>query len=145
MSVAETSRGLALTIRQAHPDEGPLLHILAIESGKWEITGMDWSFDPSLYWLVAEYSGQPVGCIQSVPGVPFGHIEFLCVSPSLSHTVRAVVARDLCERGRALCRSLGSQFVSFTLQPGMDGWEQVLAHRGAVRWFEGGISMLMRA
>lgn len=134
-----------VTIRPARVDEGPVLHHLAQASGKWEITGMDWSFDPSWYWLLAEIDGAPVGCVQAVPGVPFGHIEFLCVCPQLPHRTQALVARDLCERARATCRWAGAQFVSFALQPGLDGWERVLTRRSAVPWFEGGTIMIMRA
>lgn len=136
---------LAVSLRLARPDEGPVIHGLAQASGKWELTGMDWSFDPSLYWYVAEYEGRVVGCVQAIPGIPFGHIEFLCVHPSLSHSVQAIVARDLCEQGRLSCRLSGAQFVSFSLQPGLEGWQQVLEHRGAVVWFEGGTNMVMRA
>ena len=129
----------------ALPTEGPIIHALAIASGKWEIQGMDWSFDPSIHWFIAEYEGCVVGCVQATPGVPFGHIEFLCVLPTLSHSVQALIARDLCELARAACRSVGAQVVSFTLQPGMEGWQKVLEHRGAVVWFDGGTNMVMRA
>ena len=135
----------SVTVRFASSNEGVLLHNLAQASGKWEITEMDWTFDPYPYWLVAEIDSVPVGCVQAIPGVPFGHIEYLCVAPTLSPKAKAIVARDLCERARENCRKVGAQFVSFTLQPYSEDWERVLENRGAGVWFEGGTTMIMRA
>lgn len=135
----------AVNIRFASKNEGPLLHSLAQASGKWEISEMDWTFDPYPYWLVAEIDGKPVGCIQAMPGVPFGHLEYLCVRPTLPAKDKAIVARDLSERARANCRTMGAQFISFTLQPNSEGWERVLENRGAGKWFDNGTVMIMRA
>ena len=132
-------------IRFATADESPLLHHLALASGKWEITGLDWTFDPYPYWLVAELDKEPVACVQMCPSLPFAFLEFLSVLPSLRHRDAAIIVRDLCNEARRLCRGMGAQFVSLTVQPNLDNWTQVLEHRGAAKWYDGGTAMLMRA
>ena len=134
-----------IKVRFAVAGEGPLLHHLALASGKWEIDGLDWTFDPFPYWLVAELDSEPVGCVQMCPSLPFAFLEFLCVLPSLRHRDKAIVARDICNEARRLCRSHGAQFVSLTVQPHLDNWTQVLDRRGAVKWYDSGTALIMRA
>lgn len=135
-----------VTIRFAVAGEGPILHSLCRVSGKWEIAGLDWTFDPYPYWLIAELNGGIVGCVQIVVGVPFAFCEFLSIMPHLSKRDKAIVARDLCLQGRKCCRFMGAQFVATNIQPGLDSWAAVLEkHGGAVKWFDGGKTMLMRA
>lgn len=125
--------------------EGPLLHHLALASGKWEIEGLDWNFDPYPYWLIAELNNEPVACVQMCPSRPFAFLEYLSVLPALSHRDQAIVVRDLCNEARRRCRSMGAQFVSLTVQPHLDNWTQVLERRGAVKWYDGGTPLIMRA
>ena len=135
-----------VTIRFAVAGEGPILHSLCRASGKWEIEGLDWTFDPYPYWLVAELNGGIVGCVQVVPSVPFAFLEFLSIMPHLSHRDKAIVARNLSLQGKKNCRLMGAQFVATNIQPGLDSWARIMErHAGAVKWFDGGKTMLMRA
>ena len=132
-------------VRLAQPNEGPLLHHLALASGKWEIEGLDWNFDPFPYWLVAELDGEAVGCVQMCPSRPFAFLEFLSLLPGLSQRDKGIVVRDMCNAARQRCKSMGAQFVSLTVQPDLDNWVRVLERRGAFKWYDGGTAMLMRS
>lgn len=127
----------AITIRLARGDEGPLLHELFLESGKWEIEGVDWTQDMGPYWLIAEIKGVPWGCILVRPGRPLGSLEFLCVPIHLPHKTKCKLVRTLCYAGLASLKRSGSQLVSFVLSPGQDGWTKVLLRRKFIKWFTG--------
>ena len=126
-----------LTVRLAQPGEGPLLHTLAQESGKWEITGLDWSFDPYPWWLIADVEGVPTGCLQVCPGIPLGRLEFLCVPTATPHVIKAKVVRALLLHGLAACRAHGAQFVTGMLHTGLEGYARIIERRGGVKWFTG--------
>lgn len=137
-----TARTLDITVRLARPDEGHVIGQLAAESGKWEIVGMDWSVDPTPYWLIAEMDGIPWGCLQVLPGVPMGHLEFLCVPTCLDHRHRAKIVKRLLLTGLQTCKLAGAQFVSGVLHPGLDGYATVIEHRGGVKWFSGDVYLM---
>ena len=127
----------SITVRLAKPTEGPLLHQLAVASEKWEIEGLDWNFSPTPYWLIAEYDGKAVGCMQVCPGVPIARIEFLCVPTSLPRMLKARVVKAIVLQGVATCKELKAQFVTGIIHDGMEGFGRVMARRGGYKWFRG--------
>ena len=128
-----------VSIRLARGDEGHLIHELFLESGKWEIEGVDWTHDIGPYWLLAEIKGVPWGCIMVRPGRPLGSLEFLCVPKALPHKTKSLLVRTLCYAGLTSLKRSGSQLVSFVLHGGQDGWERVLLRRKFLKWFKGDI------
>lgn len=129
-----------IAIRLASPQEGPLVKQLVQQGGgpAWE--WLDWS-QVYPYWLIGEVDGQPKGTIMVHPGVPFGRMEYLALSPSLSTKDKARLCRDLSYAGIASCKQMGSQAVVSNIDSGDASWRHIAQRRGWISTGEGSYMM----
>lgn len=126
-----------VSIRLAKRDEGLELYRLYLASGKSPLPDVDWSRDPTPYWLIAEADGERVGCINVCPSKPIARIDLLCIIPWTSHRIKAIATRDLMLTALATCREMGAQAVAGTIDMNQPGYEMMMSHRGGVKWFDG--------
>lgn len=119
-------------VRLAENSDGEAIKALLIAQGP---------FDPSIpftdihpYWLVAEFAGHEgiVGCIQTLPSRPFGHLEMLATSKALSDLEKGLVVRELLLEGAAVLNYHRAVVVAGFVPFGMKGYKRVLKKRGAV-------------
>lgn len=123
-------------IRLAHVDEGLDIYGLLLSTGMGEIKGLSWD-DIYPYWLVAEMEGRIVGCLQACPGKPIGRLEFLAVAPDLSHSEKAIVARDLGYAGLETLKAMGCQASSSLVKDDNLSWQRIMERRGAIQFGHG--------
>ena len=123
------------TVRLARSDEGLELYRLYLASGKSPLPDVDWSQDPSPYWLVAEQGEQMVGCVQLRPSKPIGMIELLCIDPTLTAYQRARVFKHLVEAALVAMKHMGAQAVTFGIDQRYPSFVQIARHYGAWEWY----------
>ena len=126
--------------RLAVNDEGPRVAELAATCGfvfsDWEI---DWS-DIHPHWLVADYLGELLGCLQICYGRPVGRLEILGVDKSLERPARAVVVDLLLETASRIMKDYGAQAVSGVIPFEMKWYKRWLKRRkGAVTLLSGNL------
>lgn len=117
------------TIRVATTDEGPLIGWFLKQT---PYASLDWDRPLSGTWLLAEQGNTPVGCVAVNPGIPVGHMDLLCIDPSLSKKQRALLARDLSYAGLEYLKQMGSQAVKIYIADQERGWQQVVSRRGCL-------------
>lgn len=118
------------TVRLAENADGDAVKALLVAGGDFDATIPFDDIHP--YWLVAELPGRGiVGCIQTCPSRPIGHLEMLAWSESLSELERGLVVRELVMSGAAVLNGhraiVVAGFVSFVLK----GYKRVLKKRGS--------------
>ena len=107
-------------IRLATDDEGEDIRHILSECGQIP-EGLDWSrVHPC--WLVAEYKGIIVGCVQTIIGYPLGHFGFWAVLPSYQNYGIGIFLWKAAER--VFAQSGCDGFTGLTANP------QVLKHLG---------------
>jgi hypothetical protein len=121
-----------VTVRLAKNEDGEKIAELARKGGfyfdDWDI---DWS-DIFPYWLVAEYKGEVVGCIQVLPGKPVGRLEMLGISPSVSRRLRSLAVRHLTSTGQLVIGMYGGQAASGMIPFELKSYKKVAQRRGWV-------------
>ena len=128
-----------MTTRLATNADGPA--IAALVAPKDESLSFD-RVEP--YWLVAELPERGiVGCVQTCPSRPVGHLEMLVVSDALSPFERGQVSRRLFIDGCAILYGHGATHVRGFLAFSSKSLKRVLKKRGAVV-VESGNLMLRR-
>ena len=101
----------------------------------WDI---DWSqVYPS--WLVAFIGGEMVGCVQVLPGIPLGRLEFLSVNMDLKREIRREIAKKLDLAGLATLKSQGSQGAAATIPFDRPGFRDLVESLGGTDINEGWI------
>ena len=121
-----------ITVRLAQADEGPLVGALVKRYGGPTWDWLDWS-QAGPFWLLGLVDEEPRGCIMVNPGRPFGHIEILCVDPTLPHRDKAVLVRDLGYAAIATCKAYGCSAVLAGAEWMDEAWLKVMQRRG---WHE---------
>lgn len=125
-----------VTCRLAQADEGPLLQRLMRQAAGPLWDWLDWSrISPG--WLIAEYQGEPVGCIMVLVGAPFCRIEMLCIVPSVSKRLRSMIARELVYTALAVGQAQGSTAATAMVGWSNDQWLKIWQRRGAIPYAEG--------
>lgn len=129
------------TVRLAENSEGELVKAILLENGPVEES---LRFDRiSPYWLVAELPGRGiVGCVQTLPSRPAGHLEMLSVSKSLTEAERGLVARELTLTGSALLAHNGADCAMGLVTFANRGYKRALKRRGAISVAQG--NMMLR-
>ena len=127
---------LMITVRLMTPEEGSLVQRLVKDGGgpAWE--WLDWTHAYP-YWLIGDVDGEPKGTIMVHPGVPFGRMEYLVTTPSLSFRHKALLCKRLAYAGLAACQNVGSQAVISTIDSTDSSWKSIAEHRGWVSVGEG--------
>lgn len=128
----------AISLRVAVPGDGETIARLIQDD--WRIEGVDWS-QVGANWLVMDGEDDVVGCLEVLPGKPFGRLEHLAVSVSIVGSKRARIVRKLIDQGMAVLRVHGSQAVSVLIPHTMASYAKVLLRRGAVSIGDGQILM----
>lgn len=118
-----------LSIRRAHTGDIPTLQALYREGGGVEYDWLDWSQSP-FYWLIGDVDGIPQGIIMALPGCPFGQVDFLYLSPSLTQRTKARLARDLAYAGVEYCYRHGASAVMSTIRGHEQDWQRIAQKRG---------------
>jgi hypothetical protein len=125
-------------LRVAEPRDGE--EIGRLIQTDWKIDGVDWS-KCGANWLVAEFGGEVCGCIEILPGHPFGRVEFLGLSDALPQRHRARVARALLRQGIATLKVFGCAAVSSIIPRELESYRVILGRRGCVSIGDGEIVM----
>ena len=106
----------------------------------WEI---DWSqVYPS--WLVASIDDVVVGCVQVLPGIPLGRLEFLSVDMNLDREIRREIARKMALAGMESLKAQGGQGAAATVPYDRTGFHDLVEELGGSDINEGWI-MVMRS
>ena len=91
-------------------DESGVLIEKILHDNSVVLEGIDWTKGIFPYWLIATMDDDCVGCVQTLPGKPFGMIEFLYVDPNASFKVRAIVAQKLILQAMQSLYQLGCEY-----------------------------------
>lgn len=118
-------------VRLAENSDGEAVKAILVSQGPFDASIPFTDIHP--YWLVAELTGKGiVGCIQTAPSRPIGHLEMLATVGGLTSTENGEVVRELLMAGLAILNYHGASraagFVPFELK----GYKRVLQKRGAV-------------
>ena len=119
-------------IRIAESRDGECIReLLGVTGSILDELPIDWS-DLGGNWLVAERSGQVVGCLQVCPAKAIGRLEHLGLDTQMSDPHRAACTKFLIETGYTTLRLWGSQcamaFVPFDLAQ----YKRILKRRGCI-------------
>lgn len=118
------------TIRPATAADGERIGFL-VRSGGWQIEGIDWSL-VAPFWLVADYGGKTVGCLQLALSRPIGYQEMLAVDPAITGFRRTAIMQDLVYAGLAQHQRNGAQMVCGVVPFELKDYKRLLKKRGAV-------------
>ena len=123
-----------MTVRLNDYHDLPMLQALYEAAGHPPTMGWRWVGDFSGYWAMAEdEQGRAVGCVQLGLSRPQGTLEALCVPTMFPKRIRAIIVRELSRFAVHLFAALGMQSIRFQADARLEGWLQVLEHRGARR------------
>ena len=131
-----------IIIRVAKNDDGPAVASLLRKANclQWENFEIDWSnLEP--HWLVADYSGEIVGCIQALPAKPIGRIEALCVDPDLKLLTRGYVVKLLTDHAVSVNVMYGAQVVASSIPDHLGDYFEEACSRGWVPISKGHLIM----
>lgn len=119
-------------VRLAENADGEAIKALLIAQGPFDASIPFTDIHP--YWLVAEMPGYDgiVGCIQTLPSRPMGHLEMLASSKGLSEPDKALVVRELVMEGAAVLNYHRAVVVAGFVPFELKGYKRVLKKRGAV-------------
>lgn len=116
-------------VRMASNADGERIRDLLWAMG-YRLLGIEWD-DIEPYWIVAEFRGEVIGCLQTCPGKPMGRLELLAVYPDLSRRQTADIVKTLIFRGMGILSAQGSQAAEFLVPFEFKSYVKVLKHRGA--------------
>ena len=118
------------SIRMAFDKDGGVISRLVRENG-FKDEGIDWSHVYP-YWLVAEYNGEVVGCIQVRISIPVGGLELLSVKQDLDHTMKSLIVKSLLLCGSSTLKQAGANMAAGVIPFEMKSWKKLLKRRGCV-------------
>lgn len=102
------------TTRLATQADVPAIQALCKEASMF-IEGVDWS-DIEPFWIVAEYKGEVVGCINMCLGKPFGYVPIMIVTKRYLHTGIGISLWKAAERWLASSGADGFYWVTHNKQ-----------------------------
>lgn len=118
------------TARLAENADGGMVKALLIAAGPFDASIPFDDIHP--YWVVVELQGRIVGCIQTCPSRPIGHLEMMAVAADLGVKERAAVIRELFAAGITCLNFhrcyMAAGFVPFELK----AYKRWLKKRGSV-------------
>jgi len=115
--------------RIAQNADGSAIKALLVAAGPFDETLPFDDIHP--YWIVAELGGRIVGCIQTCPSRPVGHLEMLAVASSLTAREHAAVIRVLFAAG-ITCLHLNRSYMAAGFIPfELKAYKRWLKKRGA--------------
>ena len=117
-----------LHLRMATPADGEAIGRLVVNAG-WTLPGIEWA-DLGANWLVAEYDGALVGCLEVLFGKPLGRVELLGIDPGLSPRVKAMTVKALIGQGCAVLERFGSQVACGIVGNDLPEYQRVIQKRG---------------
>ena len=131
-----------LKVRMATDEHGPAIGQLAKDHGfQWDDWDCDWTHIGTS-WLVALDHDRVIGCLQVLPALPFGRLEFLCVGKEISRLKRAWVLNALWKCGEHLLKRSGCQaFKCLIVDADGTGWRAAVEKRGFIPLARGVIMM----
>jgi len=110
---------------------GEIVKLLIANKVPAQMTYCNWG-DIFPYWLIATIDDEVVGCIQTVPGKPYGYLDFLYVKPGVTIKVRAVAVKKLLLTGAAQLRALGCEYALGFVENSLKPYKQVLRNNGVM-------------
>jgi len=131
-----------VTVRLAKNDDGDAVAALMEKIGafQWDNWEIDWhDLEPN--WLIAEHSGDIVGCIQAIPAHPIGRIEILAVDPALGILVKTAVVKGLTSHAMGILKMYGSQCASSIIPSRLGSYLDALLERDWIVLESGSIVM----
>ncbi len=120
---------MPLSVRFAHPQEGPRLHTLFREAHSLIADWVDWTQPLGQNWLLAE-TDHLVGCVMLNYGAPIGRLDYMTIHPAASHTLRARLVYRLAMTGMDTLRRHGSQYVACLASQDHPEFTAILTKRG---------------
>ena len=117
-------------IRMALDVDGETIGDLVRENGFKDV-GIDWSHVYP-YWLVAEYEGEVVGCIQVRISIPIGGLEMLSIKQDLNHTLKSLIVKSLLLGGSSTLKQAGASMAAGLIPFEMKSYKKLLKRRGCV-------------
>ena len=125
---------MTLSIRLAQPADAPWLADLTGTGGSF-----DWSFPGTTEgWWIAEFSGEPIACIQMLLGRPVGRLESLRVVAETPPRLKAEAIKALVKSACAGLYLTGSQGVMSFVQFENKGMKRFLKRSFGARVLESG-------
>ena len=134
-------RAAKIAVRMAIDEEGERIEELVKAAG-FRIDGIDWS-KIAPFWLVATWSDQIVGCIQTCLALPIGRLEMLAVDERVPPITRGAIVEQLMWGGAATVKQFGAQMVTSMVSFNMKGYKKSLRHRGCVSIGTGNMMAMM--
>lgn len=128
-------RRAGLKLRVAKAADGETIGNLVRYAG-WGVDGVKWD-DIGANWLVVEVDDFICGCIEVLPGKPFGRLECLGVEPEMSPQKRGRVVRLLIRQGLTTLKLFGSQVASIVVPDKYDAYVKALQRRGCIPLSDG--------
>lgn len=110
---------------------GEIVKLLSANKVATQLLYCKWD-DIFPYWLIATLEDEVVGCIQTVPGKPYGYLDFLYVKPEVSNKVRAIAVKKLLLVGASQLRQLGCEYALGFVENSLKPYKQVLRNNGVV-------------
>jgi hypothetical protein len=89
----------------------------------------DWSEVPN--WLVAKLNNEVIGCLQVLPGKPFGRVEMLATHTGYKNVKRAQIAWRLVVAAMAILKMNGTQYASMMILFENKHFKRLVKKRGA--------------
>ena len=121
-----------LKIRMGRDGDGEVFARLAESCGfTFENFEIDWS-DIGESWVVAEYHGELIGAIQTLPGKPIGRLEILLIDPHLGFKGRVLVYKALLLTSMNVLKQCGSQLAAGVVPFEMKDYARFAKKRGWV-------------
>lgn len=121
-------------IRPSEPSDGATIKSL-VAGDEEVLPGIDWSANQP-FWLVADDSGEVVGCIQAVAALPIGYISNLAVREDRR---MGRLKLRLCFEALRSLKASGCQYAVGFVPSHMVKWKRALLKAGAVEGVDGTI------
>ncbi len=129
-----------VTVRMAQDEDAPVLAELTkdvLEFNEWEPT---WEHVHP-HWLIADYQGKPMACIQICHGRPFFRIEILGVRSEIPKRLRAFVVQKITDACLAVAAEYGAEAVCSVIPFELPQYRKVAKRQGWVTMATGNLVM----
>ena len=131
-----------IVVAVADDSHAPDIQKLCEDKGfKYDGWTCDWSKIGD-NWLIAIHEGEVISCMQVLPGLPFGRIEYLLFKPGTPAFQRLWCMMTLLSCAEVMLRSMGCQAFQCMIADD-DGplWKEALEDRGFIPLMRGFITM----
>lgn len=119
-----------VTVRLAQNEDGPVIAEL-VKNAPLEFEGWepDWS-KVHPHWLIADYQGKPMGCIQLCYGRPFFRVEILGIRAEAPKRLRVFVLQKIADECIKIASAYGASAVCAVIPFELAMYRRVAKRRG---------------